>query len=153
MPLAPSGSHGAPSLTSRPCCGVVEGVVGCCADGGVRTVGGFGRVVVVVVVVVVEVLTEMSVTFGVGTMLTDWCEGVFCELVAGDEMGLESKLHPTTPSTTSRPMLAKMGTHNALRVNTGCTVGVGEIDLQWSKGCASGCRSPGTYAGQRAYAR
>ena len=95
--------------------------MGCCAGGGgAWTGGGFGRVVVVVEVVVDSVVfTVMSATSGVGTMLTDWGGVVVCVLAAGDESGLESMLHPATPSTMSSPKLAKAGIHRALRVSTG----------------------------------
>ena len=75
--------------------------------------------VVVAVVVVVVVLTVMSTTSGVGTMLTDWVGVVVCALCTGEESGLESMLHPATPSTMSSPKLAKAGIHRALRVSTG----------------------------------
>ena len=94
-------------------------VVGC-AGGGACTGGGFGGVVVVVVVVSEdEVLTVMSATSGVGTMLTGCVVLVPGEIDVGDEIGLESKLHPAMPSTMSSPALAKAGIHNAFRVNTG----------------------------------
>lgn len=123
MPRAPSGLHVAFSATNTPRCGGVSLVVGCCA-GGCCTGGGFGCVVFVVgVVVVVDddvVLTEMSATSGVGTMLTDWVVLVFGEPPdEGDEIGLESKLHPAMPSTISRAALAKAGIHRAFLVNTG----------------------------------
>lgn len=76
-------------------------------------------VVEVDVVVADEVLTVMSATSGVGTMLTGWTVLVFCEPDVGDEMGLESMLHPAMPSTMSSPALTKAGIHNAFRVNTG----------------------------------
>ncbi|GGU69288.1 hypothetical protein GCM10010178_71360 [Lentzea flava] len=101
------------------------------AGGGACTGGGFGFVVVVVVVVVVElvVLTVMSATSGVGTMLTDWVVLVVCEPGAGDETGLESMLHPATPSTTSSPRAANAGIHRAFRVSTGCTLRLFFLDL------------------------
>jgi hypothetical protein len=77
-------------------------------------------VVVVVVASEEEPFTVMSATSGVGTMLTDWVVLVFSEPPdEGDEMGLESKLHPATPSTMSSPKLAKAGIHRAFLGSTG----------------------------------
>ena len=106
-------------------------VVGCCTGGGVCTGGGgFGCLVVVVAAVVeVVVLTVMSATSGVGTMLTDWSGVVYCVLGDGDERGLESMLHPATPSTTSRATAANAGIHRAFRVSTECTLRLFELDL------------------------
>ncbi|GAB2825545.1 hypothetical protein GCM10027200_26200 [Lentzea nigeriaca] len=100
------------------------------AGGGACTGGGFGCVVVVVVVVVeVVVLTVMSATSGVGTMLTDWVVLAVCEPGDVDETGLESMLHPATPSTTSSPTAANAGIHRAFRVSTGCTLRLFALDL------------------------
>jgi hypothetical protein len=53
-------------------------------------------------------------------MLTDWVVLEICEPPGdGDEMGLESKLHPATPSTMSSPALANAGIHRAFLVSTG----------------------------------
>jgi len=53
-------------------------------------------------------------------MLTGWGVLEFSEPPEdGDEMGLESKLHPATPSTMSSPKLAKAGIHRAFLGSTG----------------------------------
>ncbi|GAA3637016.1 hypothetical protein GCM10022267_24420 [Lentzea roselyniae] len=83
----------------------------------------------VVVVVDVVVLTVISATSGVGTTLTDWVVLVGCEPGDGDETGLESMLHPATPSTMSSPRLANAGIHSAFRVSTGCTLRLFVLDL------------------------
>lgn len=131
MPMAPSGSHRAPSFTNRPRCGVSVVVVSF-TGGGACTGGGAGfLVVVVVVVVVVEVvvLTVISATAGVGTMVTGEVVLVLGADDGWDVRDVASPPQPATTSTRSRPALATAGIHSAFRVSTGCTLRVFRLDL------------------------